>query len=79
MNRNGELSRSLSSIAKAGVEAERPSRRKERRADQATRVSRTRMVDAGEDSTPQEQTPTKLDRTDPTLASATLQTRANVY
>lgn len=46
MNRNGELSSSLSPIAMAAVEGERPSRKKGRLAYPAMRVSETRIVDA---------------------------------
>lgn len=46
MNRNGELSSSLSSIAMADGEAERPSRKKGRLAYLAMRASGIRTVDA---------------------------------
>ena len=46
MNRNGELRSPLSSIAMAGVEAERPSRRKAHPAFPAMKVTGIRIVAA---------------------------------
>lgn len=46
MNRNGELSSSLSSIAMTDVEADRPSRKKGFLVFLATRASGTVVVDA---------------------------------
>ena len=95
VNRNSELSRSLLSIAMAGVEAERPSRMRERLAHLAMRVSGTHIVDAmtavsrrshsshhnlpEKDLAPREQIPTQPDHTDPMPASAALQTKASVH
>lgn len=72
-----DFSRSLWSIAMADVESGHPSRMKRHLAYLAIGERKTRIVDAEEDWAPLEHTPLYPDRTDPTPASAVLQTNAH--